>query len=313
MGGKEHNQRRSDAPRSHPLCLFAVSLATALGLVSSELAAGQGVDAAALPFLSFMDGGKTGAGNVFQPADRGQIVLSSASPDYPFAELLVASTSYRLSVRVLFGNPSGAMASDLAELLEQMKATCGSGELVIKPSTSWLGTDPEMAKAFRQLVRSKLVGEVGCTASDGHRLFVTTIQPGTSYESVLPFAPRRWHVFIQIIAGEALARFERRFDDYRRKTDALRASAAPGTKVQVSEAELPSADDTATRLAPGSRMISFCGLVIEVKGPLAQLQVQRSTVFVALDKIFPQGEAVPLAQLRSSTLMSSMPQAYCAR
>ena len=253
-------------------------------------------------------GAQTAAGDRITPEADGMMRLQTGGASYPFAELVQTHANFKLAIRLSFAYPlQASVRADLKELNDKMRAACSGGELTSKAFDHWSG-EPQMTVSYRNFSESGLVGYFECILSDQHRSFAAEVFPAAAFQPHFPFG-RQWNIGVQVVFGEVLRRSEQRFDAYRKKTDELRASLAPGSKVQVSESELPGGDETGSGQR-GAR-VSACALVIEVKGPLAQVQVQRNAIYVPIEKLFPQGERLPIQQLRGSSMANSLPQMYC--
>lgn len=233
----------------------------------------------------------------------------------PFVEMI--STLGGLSVRTrlpVTGQPDRPQ-KDVAEITGRIKDACESGGGVLeRRDPPWWPEPtrtPVVGRGFKALINEGLIGQFWCQASQGPVLFMVEVTPSSEASSP-PFSLGwNWNIAFQLVSPGALEKHEGRRHEYEKSVADLRGNLKVGAQVQIQTSELPDALTGEWRARHGDWVGTMCGLVTDVKGPIAQVQIQSTQLAIEAQHLFPQANKKGIGDLMS--VDRYQPQTWCIR
>lgn len=255
-------------------------------------------------FESFRRQGETASESTisFLPPDTTD--LGNGKADAPY--LIAVPTVEGLSVKTrlpITGQPDRPQ-KDVKEILVKVKDTCtaGGGELdrrdsSVKPRAI---STPIVARGFNALTASNLIGQFWCRKPGAPPLFMVEVVPAAG--ATVPLVPLGWdwNIAFRVVTTGVLERYEAQLAAYEKSVADLRSGVKVGTHVQVRTSDLPDAVTEAWRSKRRDQVGNLCGLVIEVKPPLAQVQIQSAQMAIEIEKLLPQGTRIAMDEYTSA-------------
>lgn len=251
--------------------------------------------------------------------------VSSLSPDItyvgdpnattPFVEMVPTFGSLMVRTRLpVTGRPERPQ-KDVAEITGRIKEACGSGGGVIERRDSPLGlpstSTPVVARGINVLVNEGLIGQFWCRESSGTALFMVDVRPSSDASSP-PFSLGwNWNIAFQLVSPNALQKHVARRLDYEKSVVDLRNGLKVGSQVQIRTSDLPDATAGEWHARHRNLVGNLCGMVIDVNGPIAQVQIQTTQLAVEIQHLFPRAKAVALTDVLSADLRQ--PQTWCVK
>lgn len=224
-----------------------------------------------------------------------RLAVESGGSDYHFVEYL-AWHEFRLTFDLNAIRTAEPILETMRLLKASMQQACGYSRLEHRPLGPRHGfmlslpTDRFMTEVYARVFDERLIGEFECQQADKAtpQLVRVIWDSGNRYPaSVVP--ANEWRFLVEGIGPEQLVPHRARFDQHRRRSDALRTKLAIGSSVQVMAEDVP-ATLLARFIQPenvGKRPYAICALVTEVRGPLAQVQIQMETFMLPVRKLLP--------------------------
>ncbi|RQP21783.1 hypothetical protein DZC73_25400 [Albitalea terrae] len=231
------------------------------------------------------------------PTSPYRLAVESGGGDYNFVEYLPWD-EFRLTFDLNVIRTAEPILETMRLLKIAMQQACGHSKLEQRPLGPRHGfmlslpTDKFMTEVYFRAFDEGLVGEFECQQADklAPQLIRVQWDDGNRYPaSVVPAA--EWHFLVEGIGPDQLAAHRARFEQHRRRSDALRTKLAVGSSVQVMAQDVP-APLLARYKQPENRRkhaYAICALVTDVRGPLAQVQIQADTFMLPARKLLPMG------------------------
>lgn len=226
-----------------------------------------------------------------------RLAVESGGRDYNFVEYLPWD-EFRLTFDLNVIRTAEPILETMRLLKSSMQQACGQSKLEQRPLGPRHGfgrslpIDTFMTEVYFRAFDERLIGEFECQQADktAPQLMRVIWDDGNRYSaSVVP--AHEWHFLVESIGPEQLVRHRLRFDQHRRKSDALRTKLAVGSSVQVMAEDVPAIVLAGYRQPENRRKHPYavCALVTEVRGPLAQVQIQGQTFMLPARKLLPMG------------------------
>lgn len=226
--------------------------------------------------------------------DRGPV--TSGGPEYAFTEYL-SWQQLRLTfdLRVIHDREPILMA--LRAVRRTLTAACDgqnahhltTGERIDRVVLSQ-PYDALMSDVFPRLFDEGLIGTFECAPSrkgTSPRISVSWETGNRRPTEIIP--AHEWRFLVEYVDRNLMRAHQSRFEEHRRKVDALRSRPSVGVDVQVIADDLPTALLSRFKQPLNRQRLPYpvCGLITEVRGPLVQVQIQSETVMLPAQKIFP--------------------------
>lgn len=176
--------------------------------------------------------------------------------------------------------------------------------------------DALMTAALAKLYDRGLLGRFDCLNGDGQLQASTRVEWDQGERNPSEVIPAdQWRFRIESISANRLSRQAARFDEYRRKADALRAKLGVGDQVQLAPDDLPpSLTDRLPRPFNPARLPYFvCALVVDAKGTLIELQIDQARFMVPATKLLPGGTPMTPAQIGAQIELKNPAHRTCMR
>lgn len=226
--------------------------------------------------------------------DRGPV--TSGGPEYAFTEYLPwQQLRLTFDLRVIHDRAFILMA---LRAVRRLLTTACDGQNVYHLTTGErVGRvvlsqpyDDLMSDVLPHLFDEGLLGTFECTPSrngTSPRISVSWETGNRRPTEVIP--AHEWRFLIEYVDRDLMRAHQGRFDEHRRKVDALRSRPSVGVDVQVIADDLPTALLSRFKQPSNRQRLPYpvCGLITEVRGPLVQVQIQSETVMLPTRKIFP--------------------------
>lgn len=248
--------------------------------------------------------------------------VTSGGSDYSFTEYLTwQQLRFTFDLRIVRKQEDVLKA--MRALRESLKLACGDLAIQHKP----LGTratqiylsqpyDTFMSDVYRRLFDEGLIGSFECLTKRPEvspRISVTWETGDRRPTEVIP--AHEWRFLVEFIGRDEARAHQERFEQHRRGVDALRAKPSVGAEVQVMVDDLPSSSLTQFK-QPLNRLrlpYAVCGLVTEVRAPLAQVQIQSSTLMIPIRKLLPAGHQLSVDEMARQIDVRAPTQRACLR
>ena len=294
--------------------LAALLLVPSLGFGASAGDSGTAADALTGLIQSWRAAGAVASGAKLEARLRETWRLTEVQPGgVVFDQPITAAAVFSLVTRLPVTGAAEAPPNDLAQARKDLDEACAaaSGQLVrtdldALPSSSV----PVVAKAIGALVKREALGQFDCRQGGQTPLFRAVVKPaGGAVSTVLP-PGWDWHISIVLFAGEDLARLQSSAAIYAQSVERFRAAVKAGDGVQVPSTELPPAAMSPAAQRLRDRVAFTCAMVTDVKPPLLTVQVGTSSLALPIEKSFPQGKALDVAEAGRASMDR---QSYCMK
>lgn len=177
-------------------------------------------------------------------------------------------------------------------------------------------TDALMSAAYRRVQEEGFVGRFDCTSADGALAWtLTTLWDQGDREPTSVIPSNQWRFRLESVSAARLNRQQLRFEEFRVKTDALRARPDPGTGVQVLLEDLPGsiASQYGRPFNPDRVSYFVCGLVLSYREGIAEVQFGKDRIALQPTKLYPIGNQVSVAEMGMYMEAKSPPHKTCLR
>lgn len=266
-------------------------------------------------FRSLLQEGKTSEGSSLVPIDADWIYAGDATSAYPFFDWIPTGRGILLKTHLPVTGQPELPQRDLNDVLKRVREACASAGGSLAHRESPLGIPSidgrQVARGFQALANEKLMGQFWCELPKADPAFFVVVKPNRG--ATVSLIPTSWHWNIALwpVTGNVLAQHVKRRSEYDRSVSTLRNSLKPGDSVQVRTSELPDTLIAAWQKRYPRNVGNMCGLVTEVKRPLAKVQFQTVELSIDIEKLFPQGTRMPLDEVNTTNQLQ--PQAWCLR
>jgi hypothetical protein len=250
----------------------------------------------------FMAWGKAGAfasGSAIVFSTRDPVGFESDEPGNPFSDLVWSSFTMKFDTRLPFMGVGERPAQDLGELIAGIQAVCekAGGSLKRDVPNEVHGGSLQINQNLSVLKKASLLGRFTCeSAQEDSRFLVEVAYAGMAKPRLLPPA-WDWEFVVSLVSASQFQASQRRASEYAAQIQTTRANVKPGMEIQVLASDLPEElGAPLNRFVHGGKP-SVCAMVIDVKPPLAQIQVKQASLFVPIEKLLPKGEARPISKI----------------
>lgn len=190
---------------------------------------------------------------------------------------------------------NGVVLPVMTSVINSIESACSkSGGAIQRMGFSASTSDPVVQKAITELSTAKLYGDFVCSG-DSKTYFRVQVYPQTmSDQSWLP-PGWKWNIFVHYMSRTQFEKIESAEEATRAMLTRFRSSIASGQEVAIRAQDIPASlhpslpSRSSSFLSDGQYRI--CGLVIDLKEQLAQIQVGATALFVPKSKLFPFKEA----------------------
>lgn len=256
----------------------------------------------------------TASGSKLQRVSPDMAWMGSLSDPIPFGEYLPTQGGLRLVTSLpSVGTPDRPLP-DMRELMADFLDACKEvdGRIEMVPSKfAYRPEFPVIDRALKQLGQSRLMGDFYCK-SQGQNVLWLQVFPSPSVKmGLIPFSGYDWIIMLQLMGRDQLGAQGARYKAYVEAVEELRAQVSAGSQVQVRTTGLPSSINRNWIKAFGDRPGSMCALVLDVKPPLAQVQIGTTSLSVPIVELFPAGKAKASSAVGSADL--NVPQDWCMK
>jgi hypothetical protein len=266
-------------------------------------------------FKSLLKEGKTSEDSALVPLSADWIYAGDAASAYPFVDRIPTGRGILLKTRLPITGQPERPQRDLTEVLKKINEACKSsgGNLVRREIPAGIsgGEVPQVARGFQALAKENLMGQFWCERVKTDPVFFVVVIPNKG--ATVPLIPTGWdwNIALWPVTDSVLAQHVKRRSEYEQSVSSLRSSLKVGDNVQVRTPDLPDALIASWQKRFPRLIGSICGLVTEVKRPLAKVQFQTVELSVEVEKLFPQGTKIPLNEVTTTDPLQ--PQAWCLR
>lgn len=302
--------------RAHRLRALLVAFTFSVG-ASAQPAPSRGTGNLSITevFKSLLMEGKTSEGSSMTPIPADLIYAGDAAGAYPFVERIPTGQGILLKTQLpITGHPERPQ-QDLREVLKKIRESCASsgGSLARRepPVGVYRIEGRQVARGFEALAKENLIGQFWCELPNADPAFFVAVSP--SRGATVPLIPTAWDWNIALfpVTGRLLTQHVQRRSEYEQSVAKLRTSLKAGDSVQVRTSELPDTLVAAWQKRFPQGVGNMCGLVTEVRRPLAKVQFQTVELNVDIEKLFPQGTKTPLGEVDTTNQIPL--QAWCLR
>lgn len=247
--------------------------------------------------------------------------VASGGSDYNFTEYLPwQQLRLTFDLRIVRDQETVLMA--MRTLRKSLKLACGDFLLQHRPNavraTRIMLSQPYdnfMSDVYARLFDEDLIGEFECQTrlEVSPRISVTWETGKRRPTEVIP--AHDWRFLVEIIGRDQARAHQERFEQHRRGVEALRAKPSVGAEVQVMLDDLPSSLLSRFQQPVNRQRLPYaiCGLVTELRGPLAQLQIQATTLMIPTRKLLPPGQKLAVDDMSRHLDVRAPTQQACLR
>lgn len=266
-------------------------------------------------FQALIKQGSTSTDSSVSFLSRDTTYVGDSKASIPFVEMLSTLGGLTVKTRLPMTGQPDRPQKDVAEITGRIKDACesGGGVLERRDPTWWPEptSTPVVARGFKALINEGLIGQFWCQASQGPVLFMVEVMPSSEASSP-PFSLGwNWSIGFQLVSPGALEKHKARRLEYEKSVTDLRSNLKVGAQVQIRTSDLPDALTGEWRARHGDSVGTMCGLVTDVKGPLAQVQIQSTQFAIEAQRLFPQANKTGIGDLLS--VDRHQPQTWCIR
>ena len=251
-----------------------------------------------------------------------RMAVTTGGDDYNFTEYLPWQ-QLRLTFDLQKVRDQEPILKTMRALRKSLKLACGRYEiqqhaLGAKVTRIILSqpTDAFMSDVYARLFDEGLIGGFDCltnSADASPRIQVTWETGNRRPTEVIPAF--HWRFLVESIGRDRMLAHQARFEQHRRKVDGLRAKPTIGTDVQVMADDVPPA--LLTRFKQPTNRIripyAICGLITDIRGPLAQVQIQSDALMLPIRRLFPAGQQSTADELSRRLEEKAPTQKDCLR
>jgi hypothetical protein len=241
---------------------------------------------------------------------------------YRFIEFLPAHQQ-QLTLDLNGVSDVDAVVSALQTARTALEGGCSGGQLRHRDAAPRITkivygqpTDALMTAAYRRLYDDKLVGRFDCMLADGTQAWaLTTLWDQGEREPNTVISSNQCRFRLESVSPERLTRQQIRFDEFKRKTDALRVKPEPGAGVQVPLDDPPGsvASQNGRPFNPGRLSCFVCGLVVSYRDGVTEVQFGKERLGMPTTSLLPMGTLVTVAELGLYMAAKSPPHGTCLR
>lgn len=213
------------------------------------------------------------------------------------------------SISFSFKGGSLLSAGEYLPAMREVKAeitkicSSGGGELIQYSFGYYPAPDVIPADRIRELRRESLYGDFLCSSPSGSH-FQIQIYPAPKGDGVALLGNFKWNIYVHLLTKAQLSVRENKLSARKQEEEAqaaaTREALQPGSSVAVQALDLPDSIIRSVGVKPGwleEKKFMLCGMVVDVKPTIVQVQIGKDTIYLAKNKIFPFVRSVsPSAQ-----------------
>lgn len=264
----------------------------------------------------FMAWGKAGAFASGMPvalSTRDTVGFESADPGNPFTDWMASILTLKFDTRLPFMGVGERPAQDLGELIAGIQAVCekSGGALKRDVPEEIRGGTLQVNQNLAVLKKASLLGRFTCQSPQEASRFLVEVDYAGSPESRLLPPGWDWAFVARLINASQIQAKDRRASEYAAQIQSVRTNVKPGLEVQVLATDLPEELGAPLKRYARRGKPSVCAMVVDVKPPLAQIQVKQASLFVPIEKLLPKGEAMPISNINWTK--TGFPHKWCGQ
>ena len=179
----------------------------------------------------------------------------------------------------------------LQDIVQKIKTACvdSGGELSVTPGKP-SPPDATLGLAKAGLLQESLYGTFVCTSA-ARQLFQIDIFPEDNGRSQLLSLGFDWHIFISLMNRQQIDKKEEVIANQRVADEQFRGALAPGGEVAVVASDVPQSLlpklDSFQQSFLKDKQYRMCGMVVEVRNALVQVQIDQGVFFIPAAKLYP--------------------------
>jgi hypothetical protein len=291
------------------LCWAAVAPLPAQAEEASNARVASAIEA---QFMTWGKNGTFASGSPVTFSTRDTVGFESEDPGNPFTDVLASIFTLKIVTRLPFMGVGERPAQDLRELVSGLQSVCEQtgGTLERKVPQEVSGSTPQVNQNLAVLKKASLIGRFTCQSPQEASRFMVEVDYAPAASSTLIPPGWEWGFAARLINATQLQAKDRRASEYATQIQSIRSNVKPGMEIQVLAADLPEELGAPLKRVHGGKP-SVCAMVIDVKPPLAQIQVKQASLFVPIDKLLPKGEAKPISKLNAFS--PGFPHKWCGQ
>lgn len=233
----------------------------------------------------------------------------------PFVERVRTQGGLVVRTRLPVTGQPDRPQKDVAEVTGRIKGACESGGGVLErrdPASEWRSPrTPIVVRGINVLSREGLIGQLWCRAPSGAALFMVEVAPASEAWSPPLTLGWHWNIGFDLVSPVDLEKHKANRLAYEKAVATLRANLKVGSQVQIRTSDLPDQLTSEWRERHRYSVGNMCGMVIDVKSPIAQVQIRTTQLAVEIHNLFPLGSKKDLSDVFPSD--RDQPQTWCAR
>jgi hypothetical protein len=264
-------------------------------------------------FMAWEKAGAFTSGTSIVLSPRDTVSFESDDPGNPFTDRMASIFTLTVDTQLPFIGVGERPAKDLGELLAGLQSACekSGGTLKRDVPEELRGSTPQINQNLAVLKKASLFGRFTCQSAQEADRFLVEVEYARAPKSRLLPPSWDWAFVARLINARQLQAKERRASEYAAQIQVVRANVKPGLQVQVLASDLPAElGAPLTRYAHRGKP-SVCAMVVDVKPPLAQIQVTQTSLFVPIEKLLPKGEAIPINNINWTK--AGFPHKWCGQ
>jgi hypothetical protein len=233
----------------------------------------------------------------------------------PFVERVRTQGGLMVRTRLPVTGQPERPQKDVAELTGRIKDACASGGGVLErrdPASEWRSPrTPVVVRGTNVLSREGLIGQLWCRAPSDAALFMVEVRPASEAWSPPLTLGWHWNIGFDLVSPVELEKHKANRLEYEKAVAALRFNLKVGAQVQIRTSDLPDQLTSEWRERHRYSVGNMCGMVTDVKSPIAQVQIRSTQLAVEIQNLFPQGSKKDLSDVFPSN--RDQPQTWCAK
>jgi hypothetical protein len=233
----------------------------------------------------------------------------------PFVERVRTQGGLMVRTRLPVTGQPERPQKDVAEITARIKDACASGGGALErreiAAERRSPRTPIVVRGTDVLSREGLIGQLWCRAPSGAPLFLVEVRPASEAWSPPLTLGWHWNIGFDLVSPVELEKHKANRLEYEKAVAALRANIKVGAQVQIRTSDLPDQLTSEWRERHRYSVGNMCGMVTDVKSPIAQVQIRSTQLAVEVQNLFPQGGKKELSDVFPAD--RDQPQTWCAK
>ena len=267
-------------------------------------------------FRAFLKQGKTSTGSSISILGPDILFVGDASGPIPYVDQIGTHGGVNVQTSLPITGTPERPQQDLSELLGKVREACGTagGALVQRQMPDGMSASgtPQVARGFKAVTQEGLVGQFWCQTDHDEAVFMVEVRPAPSARVPLIPTGWDWNIGLRFATEAVLQKHQRQRAGYEKSVADLRSKLSVSNAVQVLATDLPAQVMQQWRLRPTDGPVEVCGLVTELKPPLAKVQLGAAEQWLEIAKLYPQVGVKKGPQELDSFSMHQL-QSWCLR